>query len=369
MSANFTVPRHRFPRTRGVVSGLGQYQADQIAFSPHTRGCSGDTGTARQTRRPSVYHVHMLKIVDLFCGAGGMSGGFSNAGIEVAHAFDNWKYAVDTAATNASHPVDVLDLSDVASTITALTPLFDVDEAHRPGLIGGPPCQDFSSAGKRVEGGRADLTEKFAGYVRGMQPSFVVMENVARAQHAAAYQRALETIRGTGYAVDTVVLNASLVGVPQARKRLFAIATRDEPTTQAIMDRLREGLSQTPMTLRDYFGNSLGTSHVYRHPRSYARRAIFSIDEPSPTIRGVNRPIAPGYPGHPGDSAPIDQARPLTTAERAQVQTFPADYRFCGPVTAQEQLIGNAVPVRLAEYVDRAVAAELTTGAGETGTC
>lgn len=300
-----------------------------------------------------------MKIVDLFCGAGGMSRGFSNAGVEVAHGFDNWHHAVSTVAANADHPVSLLDLADVTATQAALEPLFDVDEARRPGLVGGPPCQDFSSAGKRVEADRADLTERFAGYVRDMQPSFVVMENVPRARHAGVYQSALETMRDAGYVVDTIVINAALVGVPQARKRLFAIGTRDEPTTQAITDRLRSGLSQTPMTLRDYFGNSLGTEHYYRHPRSYARRAIFSIDEPSPTIRGVSRPIAPGYPGHPGDSAPVDQARPLTTQERAMVQTFPADYTFVGPATAQEQMIGNAVPVRLAEYVARAVAASL----------
>lgn len=334
---------YRFPRPRGVLPTTA---APGLA-PPAIPGVG------------AVYHVHMKKIVDLFCGAGGMSLGFSRAGFEVVHGFDNWKYAVDTAATNTSHPVDVLDLSDVAATTVALGPLFDVETSVRPGLIGGPPCQDFSSAGKRVEGGRADLTEKFAGYVSSMRPSFVVMENVPTAARAAAYQSALETMRQAGYSVDTIVINAALTGVPQARKRLFAIATRDEPTTRSIMDRLREGMSREPMTMRDYFGDSLGTEHVYLHPRSYVRRAVVSIDEPSPTIRGVNRPIAPGYPGHPGDSAPVDQARPFTTQERAMVQTFPADYVFCGPATAQEQMIGNAVPVRLAEYVARAVAAEL----------
>ena len=255
-----------------------------------------------------------MKIVDLFCGAGGMSLGFSRAGFEVVHAFDNWQHAVDTSAANMDHPVSLLDLADVAATESSLTPLFDVNEQVRPGLIGGPPCQDFSSAGKRVEADRADLTEKFSGYVRVMQPSFVVMENVVRAQHAAVYQSALTTMRDAGYALDTIVINAAVVGVPQARKRLFAIGTRDEPDTAAVMDRLRAGLAEKPMTMRDYFGDSLGTEHYYRHPRSYARRGVFSIDEPSPTIRGVTRPIPPGYPGHPGDSAPIDQARPTMSS-------------------------------------------------------
>lgn len=165
-----------------------------------------------------------LKIVGLFCGAGGLSLGFSRAGFEVVHAFDNWKHAVVTAGSNSTHPVSPFDLSDVTETTAMLTLLFDVDKVCRPGLIGGPPCQDFSSAGKRVQAGRADLTEKFAGYVSALQPPFVVMENVTAVVRASVYRAALDTMRDAGYAVDTVVLNAVLVGVPQARKRLFAIA-------------------------------------------------------------------------------------------------------------------------------------------------
>lgn len=105
-----------------------------------------------------------------------MSLGFSNAGFDVVHGFDNWDHAVNTVAANAGHPVDLLDLSDVDATRAALDPLFAGGPVVRPGLIGGPPCQDFSSAGKRVEADRADLTQKFAGYVSTLQPSFVVMK-------------------------------------------------------------------------------------------------------------------------------------------------------------------------------------------------
>lgn len=134
----------------------------------------------------------------------------------MVHGFDNWDHAVNTVAANAGHPVDLLDLSDVDATRAALDPLFASGPVVRPGLIGGPPCQDFSSAGKRVESDRADLTQKFAGYVSTLQPSFVVMENVVRAQHAAVYQSALTTMRDAGYALDTIVINAAVVGVPQA---------------------------------------------------------------------------------------------------------------------------------------------------------
>ena len=97
---------------------------------------------------------------------------------------------------------------------------------------------------------------------------------------------------------------------------------------------------------------SLGIEYYYRHPRSYARRGIFSIYEPSPTIRGVNRPIPKGYKKQNGDPIEIsDQVRPLTTKERSLIQTFPKDFILNGSKTDLEQIIGNAVPVKLAEYV------------------
>lgn len=84
------------------------------------------------------------------------------------------------------------------------------------------------------------------------------------------------------------------------------------------------------------------------------RRGIFSIDEPSPTIRGVNRPIPKTYRQHPGDAALLSkQIRALTTIERSYLQTFPETFIFEGSKTDLEQMIGNAVPVKLAEYVAR----------------
>ncbi|MGP1576728.1 MAG: DNA cytosine methyltransferase [Treponema sp.] len=107
------------------------------------------------------------------------------------------------------------------------------------------------------------------------------------------------------------------------------------------------------MTIRDYLGNSLGVNYYYRYPRNYNRRGIFSIDEPSPTIRGVNRPIPPGYKTNSCDPQNIDLSdiRPLTTKERSFIQTFPKDFIFEGTKTDLEQIIGNAVPVNLAKFV------------------
>ena len=109
------------------------------------------------------------------------------------------------------------------------------------------------------------------------------------------------------------------------------------------------------MTIRDYFGSSLTFNDYYRHPRTYARRAVFSVDEPSPTIRGVNRPIPDNYKRHTGDTADPATVSPLTFEQRARIQTFPDDFKWTGTKTAREQMIGNAVPVRLGFCVGSAV--------------
>ena len=83
---------------------------------------------------------------------------------------------------------------------------------------------------------------------------------------------------------------------------------------------------------------------------------MFSIDEPAPTMRGVNRPVPKGYPGHPNDACELSASvRALTTAERALIQTFPNDFIWLGNKTDTEQMIGNAVPVKLAEFVASAL--------------
>ena len=82
------------------------------------------------------------------------------------------------------------------------------------------------------------------------------------------------------------------------------------------------------------------------------RRGVFSIYEPSPTIRGVNRPIPKNYVRHSGDPVEINEnLRPLTTIERSYLQTFPDNFIFRGTKTDLEQVIGNAVPVKLGEFV------------------
>ena len=177
------------------------------------------------------------------------------------------------------------------------------------------------------------------------------MENVARIIKSQTLNEAISLFRHSGYGLTRIVLDASLCGVPQKRKRFFMIG-RINDNDNFLYESLARDLSKKETTVRDYLGCELGTEFFYRHPRTYARRGIFSIDEPSPTVRGVNRPIPPGYKFHTGDAVKdLSRVRPLTSMERARLQTFPNTFSFCGTKTDTEQMIGNAVPVNLAEYV------------------
>jgi len=289
----------------------------------------------------------MLKSIDLFAGCGGLSLGFKNAGFRVAAAFDNWEPAIKVYEGNfPHHKIYDLDLSETKKVVK-IAKLYDVDL-----LLGGPPCQDFSSAGKRNENlGRANLTIAFAEIVCSLKCRYFVMENVERIIKSRALKVAMNLFRSTGYGLTAKMLDASLCGVPQKRKRFFLVGEL-RGKDDFLLPYLTANLASKPMTVRQYLGNSLGVQHYYRHPRSYLRRAVFSIDEPSPTVRGVNRPIPPNYKPHPGDKlTQLKSIRPLTTVERSYIQTFPKGFRFVGSKTDLEQIIGNAVPVKLAEYV------------------
>jgi len=286
-----------------------------------------------------------MKAVDLFCGCGGMSRGFENAGVEVLAAYDNWASAISIYNDNFDHPVFTLDLADEKAT--------DHIKAHNPDIIiGGPPCQDFSIAGERNMGDRANLTIRFANIVSEIKPTWFVMENVYNIERMPILPKAKRIFKKAGYGLTIRILNASHCGVPQARRRYFMIGllgAKDD----FLGRRLDLAQTRLPMTVKDYLGETLHTQFYYMHPRSYNRRGVFSIDEPSATIRGVNRPIPQGYKKHHGDKAdPSDGCvRALTTKERSYIQTFPKDFVLKGNKTDLEQAIGNAVPVKLAEFV------------------
>jgi len=288
-----------------------------------------------------------MKCVDLFAGCGGMSLGFQKAGIEILSAIDNWDKSIEIYNKNFSHKCYHQDISDEVKTL-------EIIKEYSPNMIiGGPPCQDFSSAGKRDESlGRADLTYSFANIICNYKPKWFVMENVDRIRKSAILSDVVEQYQENGYGLTAVIMDASYCNTPQSRKRFFLIGELGGENN-ALLPKLKKNLNSKPMTIRDYLGDKLGVNYYYRHPRNYNRRGIFSIDEPSPTVRGVNRPVPSGYKKHSGDPKDIElsEVRPLTTVERSYLQTFPKNFILEGTKTNLEQMIGNAVPVNLAEFL------------------
>lgn len=281
----------------------------------------------------------------MFCGCGGMSLGFENAGVEILAAYDNWAPAISIYKDNFNHPIHDLDLNSEEA--------IGHIKAYKPDMIiGGPPCQDFSIAGNRNMGERANLTIRFADIVKEIKPTWFVMENVYNIERMPILPKVKRIFKKAGYGLTTRILNASHCGVPQARRRFFMIGLLGAKDN-FLGRKLDLAQTKIQMTVRDYLNDTLQTQYYYMHPRSYNRRAVFTIDEPSATIRGVNRPIPQGYKKHHGDKADVADGlvRALTTKERSYLQTFPTEFVLEGNKTDLEQAIGNAVPVKLAEFV------------------
>ena len=288
-----------------------------------------------------------LTVIDLFCGCGGMSAGFLNAGLNVVASFDNWIPALTTYKRNLTEHAYELDLSDTVKSRATISS-FRADV-----ICGGPPCQDFSSAGKRIEGKQANLTRSFANIVIGLNPRFFLMENVPRVRFSQSYRSAKEELTKAGYSIGEIVLDSSYCGVPQARKRFFAFGATTDNVTGRFLQSVQSRISSQPISVKDYLKEDIDLEYYYRHPRNYSRRSIFSVHEPSPTIRGVNRPVPPNYAGNQLDPISPASTRALTSYERSRIQTFSKlwNWNAGNRNGAVELQIGNAIPVQLASFV------------------
>lgn len=288
-----------------------------------------------------------MKVADLFSGAGGLTLAAKNAHLDVVISADNWDCAIQTHRANFSHDTLKLDLGDVDSTVEAV-------ELYSPDIVmGGPPCQDFSPAGKGVEGTRAALTLSFAQTIVSLRPAIFIMENVPAAAKSKTLDKAKSIWAEAGYRFAQTVVDAAYFGVPQHRKRLLVIGSLEGDPQEAI-DTIHSSETVLPMHVRTFWPE-VPFEHYYRHPRSYSRRAVFSVNEASPTIRGVNRPRPSSYVPHSQDTSKL-KVRALTAAERAKIQSFPDNYIWIGTQAEIEQMIGNSVPPLLGEVILRSVA-------------
>jgi DNA (cytosine-5)-methyltransferase 1 len=347
-------------------------------------------------------------LVDLFCGAGGLSLGFQRAGFRVIHALDNWKPAVDTYRANIDDRV-------VEGEIVGTTEI-----PNSTVIAGGPPCQGFSSAGKRRgDDQRNSLVTVFARLVARMKPRAFVFENVEGFLTGANGRFVLDLLGPlleAGYRVHVRKISAANYGVPQHRKRVVAIgglgwnpsfpepthSARGAPGAHLAAERLPPTLSLAdalaglpppsdcePGSPLDHVnkpleGIDLARAELLRPGQrmcdlpeqlwhdSYRRRAFRRVMDGVPTERrggapsGVRR-LRPDEPskaitgGSLRDFLHPFEHRPLTIRECARLQTFPDDFVFLGSKADKAQLIGNAVPPLLAEKIARLLMTDLDT--------
>ncbi|EOW9530211.1 DNA cytosine methyltransferase [Bacillus cytotoxicus] len=164
-------------------------------------------------------------LVDLFCGAGGMSLGFKQVGFKIAFANDIEPACIETYSFNHPEiPSEFIyedDINNIIDEIQSNLIFKDIDV-----VIGGPPCQGFSTANRQriIDDPRNKLYKSFVKVVGNIQPKFFVMENVTGMLSVAA--QVVEDFAAVGYDVHYEILNAAEFGVPQNRKRLIFIGNR-----------------------------------------------------------------------------------------------------------------------------------------------
>ena len=173
-------------------------------------------------------NTHQPTVLDLFCGCGGLSLGFIQAGFDVKLGIDYWQDAITTyTATHKGTQGIVADLFNITSEqISQQTQIKQLDV-----IIGGPPCQGFSIAGKRmIDDERNQLYKAFVDFVRFYQPKAFLMENVPNIMSmgkGAIKQQITQDFEQLGYIVKSQILMASDYGVPQNRKRAFFVGFKN----------------------------------------------------------------------------------------------------------------------------------------------
>lgn len=340
---------------------------------------SSESSGARSTRARTVKGVPTA--LGLFVGGGGLDLGFRQAGFQMLAASDIDPFAEKT------HQKNWPDVPFILNDIRTLTipMLAAATGGRRPDVIlGGPPCQGFSTLGDRLSSDpRNDLVDAFMRIVDGLRPQAVVMENVRAiaTEYRGRYRDyVLKRFRDIGYNVHFAVLDAADYGVPQHRKRAIFVAFADprisyefpNPTHgvgrlsyatvgDAITDLAKKpgeipnhiSLEHSEKVLRRYHlipeGGMLPPPS--KLPKDIRRQNFGSTykrlhrKRPSLTIVPGNNAL----PVHPF----LD--RSLTPREAARIQTFPDDYVFLGDRRRQCILVGNAVPPLLARVLAKSI--------------
>lgn len=322
-------------------------------------------------------------VVSTFSGAGGSCLGFRMAGFRIVYANEFVEAARNTYEANAD-PRTLVDSRDIRQVtgqeILRLTGLAEVDV-----LEGSPPCQAFSSAGKRDAGwGKVaahadgsvqrsdDLFFEFARVLGELRPRMFVAENVsglAKGRASGMLREIMQALRRQGYAVEARLLNAARLGVPQDRERVIFVGVREDQDTQprfpapmAKLVTLREAIGgkdearlsrgeakllsekQAMLYHRTIPGKSFSdAAKAMTGKASWFNYRRLAWGKPSPTLMVSPCALHPDVP------------RSLTASELRRVGSFPDDFELVGTYEEQHARVGNAVPPLMMRAVAEAV--------------
>lgn len=322
-----------------------------------------------------------LNAIDLFSGAGGLHIGFERAGYDIKLCIDNNDLVEKTHRRNFPNiPMINRDINCVPSEeIKTYLKGESVDI-----VIGGPPCQGFSTIGKRVSSDPEKRTKKdprnelvltYAKLIRELRPKFIVMENVKgilTLQKGDYLKNVLRQLRDAGYNVDYKLINMADYGVPEIRERVIILGNRvGLPVEFPEPDHSDDPNDGLPMwencwdAIKDLekLGDNPGFNHVaLKHTEKNIERyklipegGRLPEDALPPELYRKNfgntfkrlsrtRPALTMVPGN--DAFPIHPTlnRSLTVREAARIQTFPDSMIFEGNRRQQGHQVGNAVP-------------------------
>lgn len=324
-----------------------------------------------------------FNVLDLFCGGGGLSEGFEQAGYDIVAGVDVNEDFLPTFERNHDGALAIqADLGSVDPASLYREHSIDVDEIDV--VIGGPPCKGFSIAGKRdPDDERNNLVDRFIDHVDYVRPAMFVMENVPGIKSMedgrviASIQQRYEDI---GYSVHHETLNAADFGVPQTRKRVFFIGRADEKTP-TFPERTHRPSKQATLggrTLEPYVtaGEAIVEKNVEDLPNhektNHSDDMVARISEVEPgeglyeSYGDSWRRLKADAPAHTvkeNHNAPFIhpvQDRVGTVRECAILQSFPDDYVFEGPKSKQLKVVGNAVPPQLARVIAEAIRDDIT---------
>lgn len=326
-----------------------------------------------------------MKAIDLFCGAGGLSLGLREAGIEIAACVD---FSKDAIETHGSHSPDAEHL---LGDIRGLS--FERFRQSIELVTGGPPCQPFSVGGlRRASADPRDMIPEFVRVLNEVEPAAFIMENVpglTQSSNRPYFEWALTQLMSAGFMINWAVLNSADYGVPQKRRRLFVIGARAQVLRFPVPT---HGLGTDRPHLRAL--EVLGPQPIGEAPNCPVKYAKYPDLRPSPyaghVYNGGGRPIDPAGPCHTilassggykthwidtqrvapeyhahlkAGGAPwegeVPGARRLSVEECSMIQSFPMTLAFKGSRSSQYTQVGDAVPPLLGFAVANSVRAQL----------